>query len=180
VIFTLRWQTSGALINQLRGLMDTIGVYYVLRFLVLNEEDARRTIRVLAVIAFILGMLMIAERITGRNPFALLGGVREISEVRSGTIRSQGPFLQAIPAGAFGATLFALFVGLLVRDPKHRLLALVGIPASLAIAITSGSSTPLMAIVGAIVAFGLWPIRKKMRWVRWGIVSVLVALEIVM
>jgi hypothetical protein len=180
IIFTLRWQTSGAVINQLRGLIDSIGVYFALRFLIRSEEDTRRTIRVLAVVACMIGCLMVTERVTGHNPFAILGGVREISEVRNGTVRSQGPFAQAIPAGAFGATLVPLFVGVLVSDPKRRLLPLLAIVAALAIAVTSACSTPVLAIAGALLAFGLWPVRRKMRVLRWGFVALLVGLEFTM
>ncbi len=160
--------------------MDSIGVYFVLRFMVLSEEDARRCIRVLAVVACVIATSMFAEHITGHNPFAFLGGAHEISEVRNGTVRSQGPFLQAIPAGAFGATLIALFIGLWVRDARRKYLAALGIAAAATIAFTSGSSTPVLAMAGAIAAFSLWPIRKKMRWVRWGIVTTIVGLQIVM
>jgi len=180
IIFTLRWQTSGAIVNQLRGLFDTIGVYYVLRFLIFNEEGVLRTIRVLAVLACVIGVLMTAERLTGHNPFAVLGGVHELSEVRNGSVRSQGPFEQAIPAGTFGATLLPLFVGLWVSDAKRRSLAMLGIPAAIAISITSACSTPILAVAGAIIAFSLWPMRRKMRWIRWGVVIVVIGLQIVM
>ncbi len=179
-IFALRWQTSGALINQVRGAFDAIGAYYVLRCLIRDEKDVCRAIRVLAVIACIVGSLMAIERHTGRNPFAVLGGVPEFSEIRNGQVRSRGPFEQAIPAGAFGGTLIPLFVGLWVRDPKEKSIALLAILAALTIAITSACSTPVLAMAGAVAAFGLWPLRKKMRLVRWGTVAVLVGLQLVM
>lgn len=180
VIFMLRLQSSGAVINQLRGLFDTVGMYCVLRFLIRDEEDVCRTIRVFVVICCILAVLMTIERVTGRNPFAILGGVRQFSEVRNGIVRAQGPFEQEIPAGVFGATLIPLFVGLWAWNRKGRYLAVLGIVAALTIAITSASSTPVMAIAGAIVAFSLWPLRRKMRFVRRGIVATLLGLELVM
>ncbi len=179
-IFTLRWQSSGALINQVRGVFDAIGTYYVLRCLIRDEKDACRAIRVLAVIACIVGSLMAVERQTGRNPFAVLGGIAEVSEVRNGTVRSQGPFEQAIPAGAFGGTLVSLFVGLWVRDPKGKYFALLAIPAALTIAYTSACSTPILAAAGALAVFSLWSLRRKMRYVRWSIVAILLGLELVM
>ncbi|MGA7925714.1 MAG: hypothetical protein WCA20_06930, partial [Candidatus Sulfotelmatobacter sp.] len=179
-IFTLRWHSGGALINQIRAVFDVIGGYFVLRCLIRDEADVCRAIRVFAVIACIIGTLMAVERHTGRNPFAVLGGVPELSEVRNGTVRSQGPFEQAIPAGAFGGTLIALFIGVCVRDPKKKGLALLGIPAALTIAFTSACSTPVLAVLGAIAVFSLWPIRRKMRWLRWSIVATLVGLQLVM
>jgi hypothetical protein len=37
-----------------------------------------------------------------------------------------------------------------------------------------------MATGGAILAFGFWPLRRKMRWVRRGIIAVLILLHVVM
>lgn len=179
-VFALRWQTSGALINQMRGAFDAIGIYYVLRCLIRDERDACRAARVFAVIACVIGSLMAIERQTGHNPFAVLGGVPELTEVRNGNVRSQGPFEQAIPAGAFGGTIIPLFVGLCVRDPKEKYLALLGILAALTIAYTSACSTPILAAAGAIAVFSLWPVRRKMRFVRWSIVAILLGLEMVM
>lgn len=180
IIYVLRWRSGDVLVNQLRGLFDNLATYYVLRFLIRDEKDICRTIRVFAVICCIIGFSMAIEHQTGRNPFAMLGGVRELSEVRNGNVRSQGPFEQAIPAGVFGAVLVPLFVGLCVPRGEGKGIALLGIPFALIIAASSGSSTPLLAIGGSILTFMAWPIRRKMQWVRWGIVGVLVVLEIVM
>jgi hypothetical protein len=46
--------------------------------------------------------------------------------------------------------------------------------------VTSASSTPLMAFLGAILAYCFWPLRRQMRWVRRGLVAVLVGLHLVM
>ncbi|MGH9824763.1 MAG: hypothetical protein ACREDR_16105, partial [Blastocatellia bacterium] len=46
--------------------------------------------------------------------------------------------------------------------------------------VTSGSSTPLMTYLAVFLAFAFWPLRGKMRLVRWGIVLMLIALHIVM
>jgi hypothetical protein len=37
-----------------------------------------------------------------------------------------------------------------------------------------------MAMGGAILAFGFWPLRRQMRWVRWGFVAMLILLHLVM
>ena len=63
---------------------------------------------------------------------------------------------------------------------REKSIALLAILAALTIAITSACSTPVLAMAGAVAAFGLWPLRKKMRLVRWGTVAVLVGLQLVM
>lgn len=180
IVFALRWQTGSALINQIRGVFDAIGCYYVLRCLIRDEADACRAIRILVMISCIIGSMMLVEHQTGHNPFAVLGGVPDLTEVRNGTVRSQGPFEQAIPAGVFGATLIPLFVGLWVREPKAKFIAMLGIVSALTIAVTSACSTPILAAAGAIVAFVLWPARRKMRIVCWGVVATLFALQVAM
>jgi hypothetical protein len=49
-----------------------------------------------------------------------------------------------------------------------------------AITFTSNSSTSMLTYAGAIVAVCLWPIRKSMRAVRWGIVFAILGLQLVM
>ena len=180
VIFMLRFRTSGAVINQLGVLYDTLATYCILRFLIRDEGVVCRAIRVLALICCMVAVFMVMEKRSGHNPLAVLGGVREMSEVRNGSVRAQGPFGHAILAGVFGATAIPLFVGLWVRSRKDRAYSVVGIVAALAIGVTCSSSTPLMAVAGAIGAFCLWPLRSRMQLVRRAIVATLVGLELVM
>jgi len=180
VIFVLRWQTVGAIMNQFGELYDTLAVYCVLRFLIRDEWDIRRVIRVFAVICCMVGAFMVMEKQSGHNPLAFLGGVRELSEVRNGSVRAQGPFGHAILAGVFGATAFPLFVGLWVRARKDRIFVVFGTLAALTMGVTCASSTPLMAVVGCIAAFCLWPMRSRMQLVRRGVVAILVGLQLVM
>ncbi len=76
---------------------------------------------------------MLYEKATGRNVFAVLGGVSEMTLIREGKLRAQGAFQHPILAGTFGATVLPLMVGLMRmkdrglrrdRSPRHRLLRL--------------------------------------------------------
>jgi hypothetical protein len=114
-----------------------------------------------------------------QNAFGALGGVQSVPDVREGKIRSQGVFQHALMAGTFAATLLPLFL-MLWKSGKSKAMAAVGLVGSTVMTITSQSSTPLLAYVAGLFGVCLWPIRKKMRIVRWGIVITLIGLALVM
>jgi hypothetical protein len=99
--------------------------------------------------------------------------------MRDGKYRAQGPFLHSILAGAFGGTLLPIFL-LLWRKEGARLFALIGILSSLVIVYTSSTSTALLAVGSGVLALCAWPLRQKMRLIRWGTVAVLCGLHMVM
>jgi len=82
-------------------------------------------------------------------------------------------------AGSFAATLLPLFL-LLWKNGKAKLIAVVGIVGCTVMTITSQSSTPLLAYVAGVLAICLWPIRKNMKILRWGLVIGLLGLAMVM
>ncbi len=61
-----------------------------------------------------------------------------------------------------------------------KLIASAGIASALIITLTSGSSGPVLAAAASIVALCMWPLRNRMKEIRWAIGSVLVLLELVM
>jgi len=177
-MFVFSFQT-GALVNQMGFLLDAIGGFFVLRYLIRDDDDIYRTIRAFAAVSLIIAGFMIFERIHQVNVFGLLGGVRSDPEIRSDAVRSQGPFQHSILAGTFGATLVPLFF-LLWKSGKSKALAALGALAATVMVLTSQSSTPTLAYGAGILALCLWPLRNHMRAIRWGIVAVLVALHLVM
>lgn len=177
--FSLLYHNAEAVTNQMGFLLNAFGIYFLLRFLIRDAEGARNAVKAFAVAAVLVAACMVSEQATGRNLFGVFG-VLAITPVREGLLRSQASFEHSILAGNFGATLFPVFVGLWVLGKKYRKYATVGIVASIVITFTSVSSTPVVAFLAAIMGLCLWPIRKGMRWVRWGIVLMLIALQIVM
>jgi hypothetical protein len=167
-----------AAINQGGFLWDYVGGYFLFRLLLRDQEDIVRTVKLFAVLVSVLAVTMTAERLTGSNLFRYIGGVA-LSEVRDGTIRAQGSFQGPIPAGTFAATLMCLFVWLWLSGTA-RLIGFGGMVGAVVMIVTSASSTPLMTIAAAIVAIAFWPIRGKMRLLRWGIVVGLISLHMVM
>ena len=156
-----------------------LGGYFLLRWLIQDEEDIVRLVKVFAVVALVTALGMIYESVTKVNVFGLLGGVRLHPEIRNGRVRATGVFQHCLLAGAFGATMFPLFLWLWKRG-KSFALAMIGATSSIIIVFTASTSTNLMALMGGILAVLMWPLRGWMRNIRWGIVISLVALQMVM
>src|SRR5260370_15784971 len=170
---------TGALVYQAGFLLDAVGGFFVVRYLIRDDEDIFRTIRAFAAISIIIAGCMVFEKIHRLDLFGLLDGVRSLPEVRGGPGRSQGPFEHELLAGTFGATLFPLFF-LLWKSGQSRLLCVAGIIAATVMVLTSASSTPVLAYGAALIGICAWPIRRLMRPVRWGIVAALLLLNMVM
>ncbi|MEP6715439.1 MAG: hypothetical protein ABJC09_07675 [Terriglobia bacterium] len=164
---------------QIATSVQVFGGYFLLRYLIRDEEDIARSARVLAVTTAVLGACMLIEYTRMINVFGYLGGAPWFPEVRNGQIRAQATFGHSILAGCFGATLIPLFFWLW-KNGKDKALAIVGMTGSTVMMFTASSSTPVLAWVAGVGALLLWPIRGSMRTVRWGLVLTLVTLALVM
>jgi hypothetical protein len=179
VTFSLEWMAMQAFIRSLGGLLDTLGGYCVMRFLVRDKEDIRRAIKVFAIVAVVIGACMIGEQITHKNIFWLLSGTKGVVAEREGKFRSQGPFEVYLTAGAFGATLLPLLVWLW-SDAKSRFVTCLGMAGATAMTLTPISSTPLLAYVAGIMALCFWRFRQQLRILQWSLISSLIGLQLVM
>ena len=181
----LLWQVWGAAIYQLGKLYTAFGVYFLLRFLVRDEEDVKEVLRGLAFVTIVVAGFMVNERVTGQNLFyANLGGAQAkvygIAMERGEIYRATGCFGHPNLAGTYGGFVFPLFVAWWWKVPKERKFAMLAVVAAAVIPFTTGSSTAVFALLGAVLAFGFWPLRRRMRMVRWGIVAVIISLHLVM
>ena len=167
-----------ALIHNLGDFIDALGGYLAVRFLIPDGDAIRRTVKLLAVICIIQGACMINEQITHLNVFGYLGGAALGVTIRDGKIRSEG-VMGSIYAGVFAGVLIPLFLWLWT-ERKSRMLASAGLAGAMAMVITSNSSTSWMALAGSLVGLTFWPLRERMRLVRWGLVLTLVVLHLVM
>lgn len=174
----LEFLEFGAFVNQVAFLWDTLGGFFLLRFLIRDEDDIARVCKTFAFIVSVLAVTMLNEKLHGQNVFGFIGG-RLAPFIRDGAIRSQGPFLGPIPAGTFGATIMSLFVWLW-KSGKARFLGLAAIVAATVMVITSASSTPLLAYMAVVLGIAMWPLRGKMRTIRYGIVFAIIGLQLVM
>jgi hypothetical protein len=177
-IFCLTFMEKQAFINGLGILLDSLGGYLVVRFLIPDREAMRRAIKTLAAICVIEGVPMIGEQITHINVFGLTGAVSLASAVRNGSVRASGT-LGALTAGPFAGIMIPMFLWLWAEG-KSRIAALAGIAGAMAMVVTSNSSTSWMALFGSLVGLAFWRFRTQMRQIRWGLVITLVALHLYM
>jgi hypothetical protein len=179
IAFCVLYRDTAALVNQTGFVWDYLGGYILLRHLIKNENDITKAIKCFAYLAIVLAICMVHEQVTGQNIFGLLKGVRLVSQVRDGQIRSEAVFQHAILAGTFGATLLPLFMWLW-KSGTSRILSVAGVISSGAMTLTAASSTPLMAFGAGLLGMCFWPFRKQLRYLRWGLFIALVALHLVM
>jgi hypothetical protein len=179
VAFVLRFRDVGAVVNQFGILWDVLGGYFAMRFLIRDDDDVQRAVKILTSVAAILAITMLYEKIYDVNLYARIAGQPIIPEIRNGSIRAQGPFHHAILAGCFGATLLPLFFWLW-KSGKSMLVGIVGMLASTAITFSSASSTPVSAYLAGVLGIAFWLLRNKMRAIRWGIVVGILLLNFAM
>lgn len=168
---------ASTLVNRLGMIYNACGLYFLLRVFCRNADDVVLLARMAALILVPLALEMAFERVTGRNLFAVLGGVHEWSEVRNGVVRAQGPFSHPILAGSVGAATVPLA---LVLWRSHRIMAIVGIAACGIIVVASASSGPMLSALFSVVALLMWRWRQRMGLVRAGVVLGYIVLDLVM
>lgn len=178
VIVSLQWMELTAFIKFMGDFLDALGGYLVVRFLIPDREAVRRTIWNFAVICLILGACMVYEHYTRKDLFGYLGGVGIDAEVREGHVRASG-VLGTIQGGTFGGVMIPLFLWL-GTEKKARWVAGAGIIGATAMVITCGGSTAVMTYGAGLLGLAFWPLRKRMRLIRWGLVAILVGLHLVM
>jgi len=178
----LLWHSSAALINQLGALYNAFGIYFLLRFLIRDEEDAQRAMRTLTALGAAVAGIMLLEQAGGERLYAALGsGPQESGKAlweRLGALRAVAGFGNPVSAGVFGATLMPLSLALWWKD--HKSAAAAGFCAASVIVICSLSSTPVLAYTAALLGLCLWPLRRHLRLLRWSAVAALLGLQLVM
>jgi hypothetical protein len=167
-------------VNRLGDAYNAIGCYLFVRCVLSDFEDIRVTIKALAWLSMALALLMVVEKATTHNLLSIFGGVPEITSVRGGHLRCQGAFRHPILAGCFGAAGIPLFSALWFGPHRNRFLAVAGIASGLTIAVTASSSGALMAVLAACAGLLLWRWRYRLRALRWGAVTALLGLALLM
>jgi hypothetical protein len=176
--FVLLYHVGGAVANQLGFLWDVLGGYFLVRYLIRDADDIRRIAKVFVVIAVIMAACMLYEQSHLTNVFALLMGGKVMPDIRNGHVRCRGVFAQEIIASVFGGTLVPLFIWL--WSAKAKVIATIGLISSVIITLTASSSTGISAAGIGIVTLCLWPLRKHVRWILWGLVAAVLGLASVM
>lgn len=171
---------SDRFINRCGEVYNSVGTFFLIRCLVRSLDELIGLIRIVAFMIVPLAESMLIEKFTTRNIFYVFGGVPEFTSIREGTLRCQGAFRHPILAGTYGATMFPVFVGLWLQGRNYRRAAALGILSSVVVTVAAGSSGALLAFLGEIIAFALWPLRYRMSLIRRSIVLGLVALALIM
>jgi hypothetical protein len=168
---------TATLVYMLGLAYDALGLYFLMRILIRNVADVRLLIKAILLLLIPLALEMTFEKVTAHNLFSILGGVPEAALVRNGKVRAQGPFAHALLAGSVGAACMPLAILFWKRDRK---VCLLGFAATGAIIMTTASSGAIMTAAAAFAGMAAWIWRAHMRWIRWGMVAGVVALDMVM
>ena len=164
-------------VNRLGLIYNGCGIYFLLRVFCRSLIDVVSLCWITAILLVPLSIVMLSEQATGRNIFSALGGVAELSEVRNGKIRAQGPFAHSILAGTVGAVCLPLMIGLW---RQHRNAAIVGTAACLSMIFASASSGPILSALFGIGALFMWHWRHRMRLLRWFALLGYLGLDLIM
>lgn len=179
VTFILLYREAGAVAVQAASALDVLGVYFIFRYLLQGTEDILRAVKALTIVAAVMAACMSYESATRINVFSYINTHTIVPWLREGKVRAQGVFGNSITAGTFGATLMPLFFWL-IKSGKAKIWGFVGIVSASLIALTSVASTGVTAYLGGIVALCLWPLRRRMRMLRWGLVITVACLAVAM
>jgi len=166
--------------ERLGGIYNTVGTYFFVRAVVRDFDGVLFTVKMLAIIITPLAIPFLVEYTMGRNPFSILDGVPEFTQIREGKLRCQGAFLHPILAGTFGATVVPMFVGLWGHSVYNRLLIISAILTGTFIVVASSSSGPFLAYFAAVIGLFCWNFKSHMRAIRWSIAILLLALHMIM
>lgn len=180
LIYTLHYGTTEAMINRLGWSFDSIGMYFLFRMLVRDWKDVQTIILSMGVIALPVLAFFLVEYSTSRNPFAIFGGVPQITNERFGRLRCQGPFSHPIMAGSFWAALVPLIAVQWWYSVERRVLAFAGVVSAIAVVFLCASSGPVAALIfggGGAVAYLF---RHRMQVLRWVAVIGIIFLHVVM
>lgn len=176
----LRGGGMDVIANRAGQLLDTAAVYFLFRMLVRDARDVRNWFATLAVLAIPVACVIAVEWSTGRNLFAFLGGVPDITLVREGRLRCQGAFPHPILAGIFWASVLPVFAACAWIEPANRLRWVIALAAGLAIVVFSASSTPVSAVMIGAIALVMYPCRAWLPALRWVLLGVVVLLHVLM
>jgi len=180
IIYAIQNASLASLVNRLGNAFDAIGLYFLFRYQIRTWQDLYDEIACLACLCLAVALMFGVEYATGRNPFAVLGYVPDETLVREGRLRCQGAFAHPILAGCFWASLMPLIWTGVLLPGSMRILCSLAALASLFIVVACGSSTPVMSVIFAIIGAMSFAVRRHMRVIRWGILSALLALHLLM
>lgn len=158
------------------GVVFNITAIYYLSRVWCNDVEAITAL--VGCIAFVLAPIaaeMIYEKLAGKNLFSVFGGLGQVF-IRDGEIRARGSFRHPILAGTVGATCLPLMIGIWNR---HRVSAIVGIIACLAMVGASQSSGPVVSLGVGLAVVAAWKFRRHVKRLCWSCVVAYILVEMI-
>ena len=163
VVFSISRGTLSSFIYQIGASYDVLGIYFLFRIVIHDWDALYIIVRSFIVLSFPVATLFLIEKYTGRNIFSMFGGVPEITIVREGHLRCQGAFAHPIIAGCFWASMLPLMYAMLRNTKRYAFFVFFGILCSMAIVISTASSTPILALVLGIIGSALYVVRYQVK-----------------
>ncbi len=168
------------LITRTGYMLDVVGAYFIGRVYVRSIGDIHRLALTLGMIAIPMLFFFMIERITGKNPFFIFGGVPENTIIRNDRLRCQGPFPHPIMAGVFWAGILPWLGGIWFAKSARRLYVAFYIIAVGLLVINTASSTPIMGVIFCILGLSMFRYRYRMRFIKRMILFLLLSLHLIM
>jgi len=163
------------------GFMITaVGSYYIGRACIRTAEDIKRVTVFIGLLAIPMVFFFLIERGTGKNIFSIFGGVPDITLIRNGRLRCQGPFSHPIMAGVFWASFLPWLGALWFSKTVARYRVAIFIGCVAIIIANTASSTPVMSVLFTLLGFYMFTIRDKLPLIRKSIVLILISLHLLM
>lgn len=176
---TILYGTVSAAVNRMGYALETAGAYFCFRCLVREWRDVTRCYGALALLAPLVASLFVVEKLTGRNMFAVMGGVPEFTDVREGRLRCQGAFAHPILAGVFWASTLPMFVAYYACSVRRNR-QVVGVACALIIVFLCASSAPVAAVLTGFACLLWWPLRHLSGLLALVIAGLLIVLQALM
>jgi hypothetical protein len=164
--------------QQVASAIDPTLCYLAFRGLIRSVDDVRWFLSVFVLLLLPFTALIYTERLTGQNSFLIVGGYPQLY-FRDGVARAMGPFRHAILMGSIAASFLSLYIALALAQ-KRRVAAALGAVLCLGLIVLSNSGGPVTSAGAVFLGWSLWPLRKRMRLVRWVAVAVLLLLVVFM
>lgn len=176
VVFLVRSSMGQA--NQIGIMIDACLCYFTFRGLIQDIDDFRWFLKKFVILLIPYVGLLVIERLTTHNLFNLIGGI-DNAWLREGKIRCYGSFRHPSLLGTLGASFLAPYIALSLQKIDRKV-AWLGMLLCLVIVWASNSGGPVNAAAVAIVGWGLWRFRTKMKLLRWSMVLGTIILALLM
>ncbi|MGA2540026.1 MAG: hypothetical protein ABSG78_00545 [Verrucomicrobiota bacterium] len=164
---------------QIGELVDAYFAYFTFRGLIQDAGDFRFLLRSFVLLLIPYVAIVMVESFKHRNLFDLLAPLPGGQAFRGSRIRCLGSFRHPSLLGTIGVAFIPLYIGMAFAA-ADRVRALLGIVLCLVIVWASNSGGPLSGVGAGVAAWLCWRWRTKMKWVRRGIVAMIVMAALLM